>query len=154
MHVSSAMNAYTPCTHICKTSCDARSAAALQRVCRLQGKGPEDKCSRWHELWTQSHARTIRLQPRASRQRSRRRTCKAPRCGNPLRVALMSSMQRRIAVYFPDVPAPARCRTLKKVLLRNSSLQRLHVAMKAGHMSARNQMQTMAEPTLSLSMRK
>ena len=43
---------------------------------------------------------------------------------------------------------------LKEVLLRNSALQRLHVAMKAGHMSARNQMQMMAQPTLSLSMRK
>jgi len=120
--VSSAMNVYTPCTHMCKTSCNAWSAAALQRVCRLQGKGPEDKCSRWHELWAQNHARTIRLQPRASRQRSRRRTCKAPRCGNPLRVALMSSMQRRIAVYFPDVPAPARCRTFKRGIASELSI--------------------------------
>ena len=105
-----------------QTSCNAGSAAALQRVCRLQGKRPEDKCSRWHELWTQNHARTIWLQPRASRQRSRRRTCKAPRCGNPLRVALMSSMQRRIAVYFPDVPAPARCRTFKRGIASELSI--------------------------------
>jgi len=34
----------------------------------------------------------------------------------------MSSMQRRIAVYFPDVPAPARCRTFKRGIASELSI--------------------------------